>query len=144
MSVYRLTAFVLGMYCALPAVASALEAQGPVMVSTVSYTDVLRWMLGLVFVLVIFGGLAWLLRKASGFSINQKSQLAVISGLSLGMREKLVLVKVGEKQLLLGVTPGRVDKLMELEGEARLFLEQADDDMFSKKLQATLQGRTNA
>lgn len=144
MSVYRLTAFFLGVCCALPAFAGAAEAQRPATAGVVSYADVLQWMLGLVIVLAMFGGLVWLLRKAGGFSINQKSQLAVISGLSLGMREKLVLVKVGEKQLLLGVTPGRVDKLMELEGEARLFLEQADDGAFIKKLQEALQGRANA
>jgi len=33
------------------------------------------------------------------------------------MREKVVLLQVGKKQLLLGVTPGRIDTLHVLEGE---------------------------
>ncbi len=113
----------------------------------VSYADVMQWALALIIVLAIFAGLIWLLRKVGGFSIAGKNQLAVISGLSLGMREKLVLVKVGEKQLLLGVTPGRVDKLLELEGDSRLFQNQAQSaaiDTFASKLQQALQGKADA
>ena len=113
----------------------------------VSYVNVLQWMLGLIVVLAIFGGLVRVLRKVGRFSFDSRSQLAVISGISIGMREKLVLVKVGEKQLLLGVTPGRVDKLLELEGDERLFQTQGDtgdSGMFAKKLQQVLQGKTDA
>ncbi|OAI10813.1 flagellar biosynthetic protein FliO [Methylomonas lenta] len=110
----------------------------------VSYADVLQWVLALIVVLAIFGIFMWLLRKSGNLSFVNKKQLAIVSGLSLGMREKLVLVKVGEKQLLLGVTPGRVDKLLELEGDSRLFQNQtdaADNGLFAKKLQQVLQGK---
>ena len=113
----------------------------------VSHADVMQWMLGLGAVLVLFGLFVWLLRKSGTLVGGHKNELAVLSGLSLGMREKLVLVKVGEKQLLLGVTPGRVEKLMELEGESRLFSSQSDkgdNGSFAKKLQQALQGRTDA
>lgn len=112
----------------------------------VTNADVLQWFLALLFVLAIFGVLVWLLRKSSGMTINNKSQLAILGGLSLGMRERLVLIKVGDKQLLLGVTPGRMDKLMELEGEQRLFLDRAaavDASTFAKKLQQVLQGKVD-
>lgn len=115
--------------------------------SFVSYADVLQWGAALIVVLTMFTGFVWLLRKTGGFSLAGKGQLAVITGLSLGMREKLVLVKVGEKQLLLGVTPGRVDKLLELDGEARLFQNQEGNaglETFASKLQQVMQGKTNA
>ncbi len=114
--------------------------------SIVSSANVLQWALGLFFVLALFGVLVWLLHKTGNFSSQSKSQLAVLSGLSLGMREKLVLVKVGEKQLLLGVTPGRVDKLMELEGDARLFQGSANkggDLTFAAKLQQVLSNKSD-
>lgn len=109
--------------------------------SIISYASVLQWGLALFVVLAIFALLIWLLRKTGGLNFAGKNQLAIISGLSLGMREKLVLVKVGEKQLLLGVTPGRVDKLMELEGDARLFQSQEAAvglDTFASKLQQAI------
>ena len=62
----------------------------------------------------------------------------------MGMREKVVLIKVGNKQLLLGVTPGRIDKLMELEGDERLFQEPAahDGSEFARKLLQAMRGKT--
>ncbi len=32
----------------------------------------------------------------------------ILQSLSLGVKEKLVLVKIGDKQLLLGITPGKI------------------------------------
>lgn len=115
-------------------------------VKVVSYADVLQWVFALIIVLVIFALFVWLLRKSGNWSSVGKNQLAIVSGLSLGMREKIVLVKVGEKQLLLGVTPGRVDKLLELEGDERLFqhhAESGDNGVFAKKLLHVLQGKVD-
>jgi len=109
----------------------------------VSHTDILQWLLALLIVIAIFFGLVWLLRKSGNLASTGKGQLVVLAGLSLGMRERLVLVKVGEKQLLLGVTPGRIDKLLELEGGQRLFLDQENSDdngLFARKLQQLMQG----
>jgi|688.fasta_scaffold175403_3 flagellar protein FliO/FliZ len=110
---------------------------------TLSYIDVLQWILALLLVLALFALFAWLLRKSGNLTLIGKNQLSVVTGLSLGVREKLVLVNVGEKQLLLGVTPGKIDKLLELEGESRIFQDQNPKDntaSFSKALQQILQG----
>ena len=110
----------------------------------VSSADVLQWILALLLVLAIFGAFVWLLRKSGSLALINKGPLAIVAGLSLGMREKLVLVKVGEKQLLLGVTAGRIDKLLELEGEQRLFQNQAQQNeagLFAKKLMQVMQGK---
>lgn len=106
--------------------------------------DVAQWLLALLLVLALFFLSVWLLRKTGSLAFVGKSQLAVLAGLSLGMREKLVLVKVGEKQLLLGVSSGRIDKLLELEGDQRLFMNSADGQetsVFAKKLLQVMQGK---
>ncbi|MCK4950317.1 MAG: flagellar biosynthetic protein FliO [Gammaproteobacteria bacterium] len=59
-------------------------------------------------VIILF---AWLMRRAGGFQGKAGGTLRILGGLSLGTREKLVLVKVGDTQLLLGVAPGQVRKL---------------------------------
>lgn len=146
MRLMHLLALVMGSTSAW-AVQAADDAMQRPQSGVVSSADVLQWVTGLIVVLAIFGLFVWLLRKTGNFSVESKNQLAVLSGLSLGMREKLVLVKVGDKQLLLGVTPGRVDKLLELEGDDRLFQDRADKadaGLFAKKLRQVLQGKNDA
>ncbi len=113
--------------------------------NTLSYDDVLNWSVSLLLVLAIFFLCVWILRKSGQVAANSKNHLSVIAGLSLGMREKVVLVKVGDKQLLLGVTPGRIDKLMELEGEDRLFQSSSvhDGGEFSRKLFQVMRGKSD-
>lgn len=144
-----ITRALLGVFCvwplSLPVYAAdvpAFKADAPLL----SAYDVFQWLLALLFVLALFAGLVWLLRKSGNLPLAGKNQLSVITGVSIGVREKLVLVKVGKKQLLLGVTPGRVDKLLELEGEERLFQDQEcceNNVPFADKLQQVMQRRTN-
>ncbi len=112
----------------------------------VSSGDVAQWLLALLLVLAVFFLSVWLLRKSGSLAFVGKGQLTILAGLSLGMREKLVLVKVGEKQLLLGVSSGRIDKLLELEGDQRLFMngpESQESSAFAKKLLQVMQGKQN-
>ncbi|MGR8929463.1 MAG: flagellar biosynthetic protein FliO [Gammaproteobacteria bacterium] len=145
MTMVRLPAIVVGTLINFAAV--AMDSQSQHSPGIVSSETVIQWFTGLMLVLLIFGVLIWLLRKTGHFNFESKNQLAVLTALSLGMREKLVLVKVGEKQLLLGVTPGRVDKLLELEGEDRLFQESDGMDagrLFANKLQQAMRGNQDA
>ena len=135
-----LTVFLLG------AATSTVAAETTTPARIISSADVTQWLLALCAVLAIFAILVWLLRKTGGLTPGAKTPLALLGGLSLGMRERLVLVKVGDKQLLLAVTPGRIDKLMILEGEQRLFQNQeqlADDATFAAKLQRIMQGQNH-
>jgi flagellar protein FliO/FliZ len=86
-------------------------------VRTVSSGDLLHWSVGLLVVLGIFFLCAWAMRKLSGISVSGAEKMRVVGGLSLGMREKVILLQVGKKQLVLGVTPGRIDALHVLEGD---------------------------
>lgn len=113
---------------------------------TLSYNHVMSWTIGLLFVLCLFFACVWLVKKTGALSFSSKTNMKVISGLSLGMREKLILVQVGEKQLVLGVTPGRIDNLLVLEGSDQLCKglkdkENADD--FSNKLKQVMAGPDN-
>lgn len=84
---------------------------------TLSLGGTLNWSLSLVVVLAVFLLCVWLYKKLGSVAVSGEDRLRVLTGLPLGMREKVVLLQVGQKQLLLGVTPGRIDKLLELEGE---------------------------
>ncbi len=82
-----------------------------------SMTEMSSWFLGLLFVLGIFLTCAWAVRKLNSQVFDNTEKMRIVGGLSLGMREKLVLVQIGNKQLILGVTPQRIEKIQLLEGE---------------------------
>ena len=112
-------------------------------VSPVSYSQVLNWTLGLAVVLSIFFACVWFMKKTGALPAQTKDNMQVVGGLSLGMREKLVLVQVGEKQIVLAVTPGKIDNLLVLDGEDQLYQEKQSDvakSDFSNKLKQMMTG----
>ncbi|MCP4041722.1 MAG: flagellar biosynthetic protein FliO [Gammaproteobacteria bacterium] len=72
---------------------------------------VIQIILGLVLVLLVIGGLTWFLRHVMRFQPTVGGQLQILGGLSMGPRERVVLLKVGDTQMLLGVSPGRIQTL---------------------------------
>lgn len=97
--------------CCLSAQAAAPQA-APV----ADVTTLVRMIIGLAVVVAAIIGLAWFLRRVGGVTGQRLGdQLQVIGGLTVGQRERVVLLQVGEQQLLLGVAPGRVQTLHVLE-----------------------------
>jgi len=68
-------------------------------------------MFSLVLVVSIIFLIAWSMRRMGGKVFKTNSSIKILSGISMGSREKVVLVQVGKEQLLLGVAPGRVQTL---------------------------------
>jgi flagellar protein FliO/FliZ len=77
--------------------------------------NLLQMILGLIAVLILIVALAWVMRRMGGMTGTAAGSLRILGGLSMGTRERIVLVQVGEQQLLLGVAPGRVQTLHVLE-----------------------------
>ena len=92
---------------------------------TVASGDIAMWSIGLLIVLCVFFLCVWGVRKLGGLSVSGAEKMRVVGGLSLGMREKVILLQVGNKQLILGVTPGRIETLHVLEGDDCLLKEEA-------------------
>jgi flagellar protein FliO/FliZ len=76
--------------------------------------SLLRLAGGMLLVLALVFGAAWLLRRLQRMQNAATGQLRIVAGLSVGQRERVLVVQVGEQQLLLGVAPGTVKKLHEL------------------------------
>lgn len=116
-------------------------------VRTVSSDDMLHWSVGLLIVLGVFFLCVWGVRKLSGMPVNGAEKMRVVGGLSLGVREKVILLQLGKKQLVLGVTPGRIEALHVLEGDDCLTREEPSimgkDGSFAQKLMLAMKGQTN-
>ena len=89
---------------ALPGVCLAAEIRSP-------GTGVLQMLLGLGAVLLSLFGAMWVLKRLQSGGIAGNSPLKVLGATSVGQRERVVLVAVGQKVLVLGVAPGRVNAL---------------------------------
>ncbi len=72
-------------------------------------------LLGAVFaLLLVLGliiGLAWLLKRMPGSGFRPADGLRVVASLTVGTKERVVVVDVNGEQLLLGVSPGGVRAL---------------------------------
>ncbi|GAA4652315.1 flagellar biosynthetic protein FliO [Kistimonas scapharcae] len=69
---------------------------------------VFQALFSLILVTVLIFGTAWLLKRFNPAMSQSGHGMKIIGALSLGGRDRLVLVEAGSKQLLLGVSPGRV------------------------------------
>ncbi|MFV0277688.1 MAG: flagellar biosynthetic protein FliO [Parahaliea sp.] len=70
----------------------------------------------LALVLATLYGVLWLLRRMQGGGASRGSVLRIEATASVGSREKVVLLRAGERQLLLGVTSSQVNLLQDLTG----------------------------
>ena len=74
----------------------------------------------ILFLVVVVGlifFLAWLAGKSRALPLNggHGEQLKTLAVLPLGIKEKVAVVQVGEKQLVLGITPQQINCLAELD-----------------------------
>lgn len=67
--------------------------------------------LGLLLVIALIFGLAWLVRRMQQVGPKSGRAIKLVSSQALGPRDRLVLVQVGNEQILLGMTPGRITPL---------------------------------
>jgi flagellar protein FliO/FliZ len=68
-------------------------------------------LLGLAFIIILIFFLAWLFKKLGSGSLGLGGLIRVIAAMSLGGRDRIALISVGDKQLLLGISPGRIATL---------------------------------
>lgn len=80
---------------------------------------------GLVMVILVILVLAWFIRRVPGVQGQDRSVIEVLAVRGIGTRERLLLVQVGEEQVLIGVSPAgmsalhRLDKPVEVTPEAQ-------------------------
>ena len=71
-------------------------------------------LLGLIGILAVIFVLAGLLKKFTAFNLSS-NQIKVLECQRIGTKEKLIIVNVQDKHLLLGVTPQNISHLCELD-----------------------------
>ncbi len=109
-------------------------------VVTLSPGYFLKLGLSLLLVLGMFFALASVVRRFNGFSSSANDGLKIVSVLSLGSREKLIVVEAGDEQIIIGVAPGRISKVHVLEGQIKS-QNLTVKNSFRKKLESIVDNR---
>ena len=98
-----------------PLTALAAEPQvavTPVLANSGSVSSQLgQMLLGLLLVIGLIVMLAWLLRRVQQIGPRSNQVIKLLANQALGPRERLVLVQVGNEQVLLGLSAGRITPL---------------------------------
>jgi flagellar protein FliO/FliZ len=71
----------------------------------------LQMIVGLVLVLVCIIALAWFAKRFRYMQSSSVASMQILGGISMGARERVVLMQVGSTRLLLGVAPGCINTL---------------------------------
>lgn len=79
--------------------------------AAINMSDYFKVLLGLIFVIALFLCSTFLYKRFGNASLTGRGQLRLVDGLHLGNRERLVLVELKDKQILLSITPGQINKL---------------------------------
>ncbi|MDQ2078085.1 flagellar biosynthetic protein FliO [Marinimicrobium sp. ABcell2] len=100
----------------------------------------LNMTLGLLLIVGLILGLAWLLRRFGQSSMfSHQKAIKIVAAMALGTRERLVVVDVGGQQILLGVTAREINTLHVFEEPVIDPGQAAPPSDFSRKLMAVLQ-----
>lgn len=110
-------------------------AQSPVKVNGVS--SLLSVFVGLLFILGLILALAWFVKRIGQGGITANNHLRIVASLPLGTRERLALVDVGGKQILLGLTPQNINTLHVFD-EPVIDSASAEPSEFALKLRSLL------
>ena len=70
---------------------------------------------GLLVVVTLIVVLSFFVKRYGQLGTASELKFKVLTSLALSQRERLVLVQIGDKQVVLGVAPGHVSQVMELD-----------------------------
>lgn len=105
----------------LPGVAGALgekRAATPASVPEISGGLFVETFLGLLLVLGLIFALGWFMKRFGRLPTGGKGPINILGGVSLGPRERAVLLEVENIKLVVGVAPGRVSALHVFDADA--------------------------
>jgi flagellar protein FliO/FliZ len=74
--------------------------------SPVSVASVAQLALSLAAIVALILAVSWVLKRLKLGTVRGRGEITIIDQLSLGPRERIVLVRVGESQVLIGVGAG--------------------------------------
>ena len=114
--------------------------KAPTLTDSDMTSNLIQTTLGLLLVLLLIGATAWAVKRFGNVKMGAQGRMKVIGGISLGTRERVVLLEVGEQQLVLGIAPGHISTLHVLEHPIPPETKIRQSGGFAERLQSVLKG----
>lgn len=99
---------------ASPAAAAPAPAAATVTSAPSSAGSLLQVIFGLIVVLGLLAGALWVLKRVGGGRLAGGSVVKIVGGVSVGNRERVMVVEVADQWIVIGVAPGQVSKLADM------------------------------
>ncbi|MFT0635178.1 flagellar biosynthetic protein FliO [Pseudomonas sihuiensis] len=127
----------LALFLSMPLMAMAAEPAGKA-ATPMAGSDIAgqlgQLLLGLLLVIGLIFLLAWLLRRVQQLKPRGGQVIKLLSSQALGPRDRLVLVQVGNEQILLGLSAGRITPLHVLKEPVHLADAEQATPEFAQRL----------
>jgi len=91
-------------------------APAPAQVAPLSLGSVFSVLFGLVVVVALLLGTAWLIRRLQGLQQPGLGTIQPVAQLQLGLKERILLIRVDQQNVLIGCTPQGIRALHAWEG----------------------------
>lgn len=109
----------------------------------ISTEGVVQMIVGLLLVLAVIGAITWLLKRFAIIPTAAAGALKVVAATGVGQRERVVIVEIENTWLVLGVAPGRVNRLHSMEkpvsDSTDKVLKTVSPDNFSTQLSQSME-----
>lgn len=79
--------------------------------SPLSFSYVAQILISFLVVVAFIFLMAWIMRRTGRLGGGNSQLIKIVSSMSLGMREKILLIEVGKENILIGVAPGQIRTL---------------------------------
>ena len=105
--------------------------------------SLLQVIFGLMVVLGLLAGALWFLKRMGGGRFAPGSVVKIVGGVSVGNRERVMVVEVADQWIVIGVAPGQVSTLATLPRQDQPTAQPAPGaPNFSAWLKQTIEKRT--
>ncbi len=119
------------------------EETKAVLMEPLSFGSMIQVFAGLAAVLLLFGALVFILKRLGGFRTAQGGKMHIVDGVSVGTRDRVLLLQVGEKQVLIGVSSSGISPITVFD-EAVIAVEEDIEKSFSGQLIKQLNKRRSS
>ncbi len=124
----------------IPSVVFAEEKKVP-LIEPLSFGSIIQVFAGLAAVLLLFGGIVFVLKRMGNFRSTTGGKMQVVDGVSVSSRDRVLLIQVGEKQVLIGVSPSGISRITTFDEPVISPEENTTKNGFSGLLQKQLKNR---
>jgi flagellar protein FliO/FliZ len=108
-------------------------------------TGLLQIFLGLIAVLALMAAAAWFFKKMGPVSKGNMVPVKIVGGVSLGNRERVMVIEIADQWIVLGVTASQINTLSTMPKQEKLATELAaalPENQFSAWLKRHIEKRT--